>query len=544
MNAPRLGLCRGSRCCRRSSAIRSRTSGCSSVGQRAGRQPRQGPVEPLEVQPVHGVRDGGADQRRQLRCVPPQRRERGQELLPRAGDQLRMSPEQLVVPAERDLLGHQRPQVPAQVQWPRQRVDHVGGEEVRDRRPATAQRVLGLRVVGRTPRRPDDQARLRPRGHVPAVDEPTPAPLEQQHDEIDEREPQPAREHGLPRLDDREIRVRGLLRRDVPQPALARRGLQRELGGRGCGVQVPGREDHGVRDQRRLPVQGEDLPPADLGQPGRPHRVHVHPDLRREPVDDRTQHRGEVSALQPPAREGRRRDRPQLGDEVLRPARDVRPRRRPVREGGPGHDRALADHRVVRPHRDVPGHRVHREQRGLRVPPDPSRARGVRVDEVDVQIVGQQLGRARRDPFQDPDAARPGPDDRDGCHEGPLRRCGQVGKDGLRERRRYGRDRRACAGRARSNAACPSPDGSAGHPAPHSPCGAGHVRGPVRRTQNSATAGTTSAPSRRIGSISDTFGTSPWYSWMPSFPSSSRCATSSLGSPPYPRPITVFSICA
>ncbi len=70
-------------------------------------------VEALEVDPVGRVGDGAVDQPGHRGGVPVERLVRGEEVGPAGGGALGVGVEQLVVVPEGDLLGHQRPEVPA-----------------------------------------------------------------------------------------------------------------------------------------------------------------------------------------------------------------------------------------------------------------------------------------------------------------------------------------------------------------------------------------------------------------------------------------------
>ena len=150
-----------------------------------------------------------------------------------------------------------------------------------------------------------------------------------------------------------------------------------------------------------------------LGEPGRAGAVQVHPHARGQPAEHVLQHPAQVGALQAAAGERGGGDGGQLVDQL---GTDLGAGLRPLPERRARHDRALADDRLVGVHGDVGGHRVHREQRRLRVPPDAARAGRVRVDEVHVQAVGVQLGRARGEALQQAGATRARSDDHDRGH--------------------------------------------------------------------------------------------------------------------------------
>ena len=284
--------------------------------QPIGAQPVQRPVEGREVNPVHRIRDRGGEQLGHLRRGPPQLGEARRELGPGQPHPVRVAAEQLVVPAPGDLLGHQRPDLVAQphrLAAGDQGVDRVGTEETGQRRPAGAQLVVRLGVVGRPPRRAHDQPRLGPRRQVPqlvAVRLEAPAPaLEQQHQEVDEGQSHAADQHRLPRREDRQVGVGGLLWRQVAQPVVGGPLGQRALVRGRRRVQVSGGEHHRVHPQRRAVAQLHQLRVAVLGEPGGHGAVQLHPDTGGQRGDHVPQHPGQVGALQSPAGEGRRGDR-------------------------------------------------------------------------------------------------------------------------------------------------------------------------------------------------------------------------------------------
>lgn len=85
----------------------------------------------------------------------------------------------------------------------------------------------------------------------------------------------------------------------------------------------------------------------------------------------------------------------------------------PLGERGTRTYRALDGGRLVGEHRDVLGHRVHPQQPGLLVPPDPPGPGRVRVHQMDVQLPLSvpQFGRVGGDPLQQPRGTRARADD-------------------------------------------------------------------------------------------------------------------------------------
>ena len=256
--------------------------------QRAGADAVQRTVQRGEVDAVPAVGHGLVEQRDHLRRAPGRGRVPVGEGVGVEPDAVGVAVQQLVVPAPGDLLGHQRPHLGTQVHVTArdQRVDGLRAEEPGQRRAAAAQRVLGLRVVERAARRPDVQHRLPSGGHVaqltvrPGLVAPAPA-LEQQHHQVDERQPGAPHDHRLARFDARQVAVGGLLRRQVAQPRGGGPGGEVELRvGRG-GVEVPGGEDDGVDAQGRATVEVDELGRAVVGQPGRAALMDVHPDPRQ-----------------------------------------------------------------------------------------------------------------------------------------------------------------------------------------------------------------------------------------------------------------------
>ena len=221
---------------------------------------------------------------------------------------------QLVVPAPGDLLRHQRPDLRRHVDRlarGEQRVDLRGPEEARQRRTPCAQLVVGLGVVGGAARRARHQVGLVAGRHVaqpvPVGLEPAAAALVEQHDEVDERETEPADEHGLAGGEHREVGVGGLLRRQVAQARRGGAGGEVALVGGGRGVEVPRGEHDGVGAQRRAVLKVHDLGGALLGQPDRAGAVQVHPHARGQAAEHVLQHPAQVGALQAAAGERGRR---------------------------------------------------------------------------------------------------------------------------------------------------------------------------------------------------------------------------------------------
>ena len=302
-------------------------------------------------------------------------------------------------------------------------------------RAAAAQRVLGLRVVERAARRarraapaPVRRARSAAAPSRPGLVAPAPA-LEQQHDEVDERQPgararSPARPGRCPT---------GRCRWSAPGAGSAgpprrpgRRGRARRRSGWRRGARRRARRRRRAASRRRR--GGRAGPSPSSVSPIARHSWTCTRTPAGRPRDDVAQHPAQVGALQPPAGERRGRQRAQLGGELGPEVGDVLAGEAvlaqvlgPVPHRRPGDDRPVAPHRVVGEHRDVRGHRVHGEQRRLVVPPDPAGARRVGVDQVDVQCPDprQELRHARRDPLEQPRPARPGADDRD---RGAVRR--------------------------------------------------------------------------------------------------------------------------
>ena len=221
-------MCRGSTCCRRSSAMRARTNGCRA-SRLSARSPSNGRSRAAKSIRSTGSGTAVASSSAISGEVHAQLGEARRELGPGQPHPVRVAAEQLVVPAPGDLLGHQRPDLVAQphrLAAGDQGVDRVGTEETGQRRPAGAQLVVRLGVVGRPPRRAHDQPRLGPRRQVPQLVavrlEAPAAALEQQHQEVDEGQSHAADQHRLPRREDRQVGVGGLLWRQVAQPVRRR----------------------------------------------------------------------------------------------------------------------------------------------------------------------------------------------------------------------------------------------------------------------------------------------------------------------------------
>jgi hypothetical protein len=175
----------------------------------------------------------------------------------------------------------------------------------------------------------------------------------------------------------------------------AQRGLLRV----GFGVQVAEGEDDGVGEERARTARQPDPLPA-LARPGDAHGavgVVVHGDLRRQRGHRPVVGPAQIRALDPAADEG------------------VPVEAGPLVQGGALPDGSGHLDAGVGEHGDVLGAGVHPQQRRLLGPPDPSGARRVGVDEVDVEArSGRQFGGVGGDPLQDAGPARPRPDDDQG----------------------------------------------------------------------------------------------------------------------------------
>ncbi len=400
----------------------------------------QRPVQRLEVQPVRRVRHRRGDQRRHLRVVPAESVVRGGEVLPGERGPGGVGVEQLVIVAVADLLRHQRPHVPPQVQRAalgEQRV-HRGGTEVAGQRGArTLEPVAGFGVVRHPASRPDVQHGFTPRGNVAegavgAGAEPPAAPLREQRRQVDEGQPEAAQQDVLAGAQPGQVRVGGEHRREVETAVPAGEvGEHPVLGGR-FGADVPLGEDHQVGGESRGAVREPHQLRAvrRAGDPGRRGAVPLDGHRRGKLGQHPAEHPVQVGALRPAGGEVGRVQRAQLGEHLRVGGLGVRgvagapagELGRPLGQRRARPHRALDGGRLVGEHRDVLRHRVHPQQPGLLVPPYPPRPGRMRVDQMDVQrpCVVPEFGRVGGDALQQPGGARPRADD------GQDRGCGRA----------------------------------------------------------------------------------------------------------------------
>lgn len=245
------------------------------------------------------------------------------------------------------------------------------------------------------PRREPTQDRLASRGEVGVPLVPSAAALRQEHHQIDEGQAEAADEDVLAGRERGQVTVRGEVGRQVDESVLACVRAQLPLLFVEFGVQVSLGEDDGVGEERAgAPVEPH-LLAALAGAADAQGAARVVPDgdARRERGHGPLVHPAQIGPLELPVGE--------------RAAVEVRP----LVQGGPGEYRTVEFDRVVGEHRDVLGLRVHPEQRGLRLPPDPSAARRERVDEMDVEFEPGVLGCVRGDPLQDAGPPRTGSHD-------------------------------------------------------------------------------------------------------------------------------------
>ncbi len=318
----------------------------------------------------------------------------------------------MVVP-EADLLGHQRPEVPAQFEraGPGEHAVHGGLVEVAGQRRGRAlQAVVRLGVVRDAAPRADVDYRLPP-GR--AVDEAVAGLLEaaaaalgEQCGQVDEGEPETAQHEVFAGGYRGEVGVGGEGGREVEAAVPRGEPGHRRVPGLGGGVEVADGEGDVVGGQRAVAEPDQLRAVGRAGDLADGVAVHGDGDVRRQVGDRAAEHPVQVGALGPPAGEVGRRERPQLGPYAR--VGDLPVRRELRLAGGPfGQRRAGADgpldgRALVGEHGDVLGHRVHQQQRRLVVAPDPARSGRVRVDQMDVQRAfgGQQFGRVGGDPLQ------------------------------------------------------------------------------------------------------------------------------------------------
>ncbi len=255
--------------------------------------------------------------------------------------------------------------------------------------------------------------------------EATAAALGEQRDQVDEGESETAQHGVLAGGDVLQLGgdVGGVGGRQVEAAVPGGEGGVGGVAGVGGGVEVAeGEEDvvgseHPVGEVDQLRAVRRALDPP-RGVP-----VDGDGDVRRQVGDGAPEHPVQVGALGPPGGEVGGREGvqfgPQCGVGELPVGGELLGVRGPFGQRRAGADRPVEGRALVGEHGDVLRHRVHPQQRGLLVAPDPAAAGRVRVDQVDVQrpLGGQQFGGVGGDPLQHPGAARPGADDdQDGAH--------------------------------------------------------------------------------------------------------------------------------
>lgn len=314
-----------------------------------------------------------------------------------------------------------------------QRLGQLRAEEARQRRPFALPGVADLGVVRDAPARSDVEQGLPAGRHVLAVLVPSAAALGEQHHQVDEGESEAPYDDRLARGHLAQVGVGGEVRRQVDEPVPVREVGQLDLLRLRFGVEVADGDGYGIGEQRCAASLQPDLLAA-LARPGDPQGgapVPVDGDTFREGGHGLLVHPAQIDALQPSAREVGTLQRLYLVEEFglrLGPVRECRAPvpdvRRPGVQRGAGTDRPFLPDGVVGEHRDVLGHGVHPEQRRLVVPPDPSAAGRIRVDEVNGQrAVPVQGGGVGGDALDQAGAARSGAyDDERRCpaHRAPA----------------------------------------------------------------------------------------------------------------------------
>ncbi len=187
--------------------------------------------------------------------------------------------------------------------------------------------------------------------------------------------------------------------------------------GAGRGVEVAEREHHPVGEQHGVGEVDALRAVRVAGDPQRGVLVDEEPYVLREFGGGAAQRPVQVGGLGAPGREVGGQQGAQFVGDVgvgLRQVGRVGGRvGGPLGERGAGADRSVHGGALVGEHGDVLRHRVHPQQRGLRVAPDPAPAGRVRVDQVDVQphAGAQQFGRVGGYPLQQAGAPRTGSHD-------------------------------------------------------------------------------------------------------------------------------------
>ncbi len=255
--------------------------------------------------------------------------------------------------------------------------------------------------------------------------EPAAAALGEQRDQVDEGEPEAAQHGVLAGGDALQLGgdVGGVGGRQVEAAVPGGEGGVGVVTGVGVGFEVAEGEDDVVGGQYPVGEVDQLRTVRRALDPLRGVPVDGDRDVRRQVGDGAPEHPVQIGALGPPGGEVGGREGAQLGPQFgvgdLPVGGELLGTGGPFGERGAGADRPVEGRALVGEHGDVLRHRVHPQQRGLLVAPDPAAAGRVRVDQVDVQrpVGGQQFGGVGGYPLQHPGAARPGADDdQDGAH--------------------------------------------------------------------------------------------------------------------------------
>ncbi|KZX20509.1 hypothetical protein ACH61_02378 [Rathayibacter tanaceti] len=373
------------------------------------------------------------------RCARIEPRERLREPRPVGAHPLGVAGEQLAVVAPEQLLGDRRPDVLGEVEGSAARAQPIGdggGEPAElGRRPLQGRTDLG--VVRHAAAAADHDPRLSARRQVPqgtgliALETAAPA-LGEQHHQVDGHESEAAHDHIPARGQSAEVRVGGKRRREVVEAVPRGESGQARLLLRRQRAAVTEREQHEIGGERVAGVEDDQLPAVvvadDLGG-ARP--VLSDLDVRSERGDRLPVEPAEVEALQPASGEAVASEPVDLAadggvsgvEDHLAGAHGLRPLDQ-RRAGAYG---ALDRRARVGEHRDVGGERVELQQRRLLVAPDAAGADRERIDEVDDEPPGAELGSVRGEPFEHAHRPRSTADDHEGsdllrcCHDSTLR---------------------------------------------------------------------------------------------------------------------------
>lgn len=392
----------------------------------------QGPVEGVEVEPVGGVGHGLGDDAGQFGAA----RVGGGVLLGEdlvgQGGALGVGGEQPVVVGVAQLLRDHRPDIAPEVQRPgpaQQLIGPLRPQVLWQRRSFTGPAVADLRVVRDAAPRSDVQHGFTARRQVDPVLVASAASFGEQDHQIDEGEPEAPDDDRLPGAQGVEVAVGGEVGGQMDEVVPPGEGAQPLLLGLPLGVEVAYGQDDEIGGQGF----GAALEPDVLAAAARPGdgegggAVLVHGDAGRQSGQGAVVGPAQIGALEPSGGEVRSGEAVYLGEHGGIRVRDHTARADVLGPGVQGrarHDGAGQIHRLVGEHGDVLGHGVHPQQRRLVGAPDPSAARRVGVDQVDVQArIPVQLNGVGGDALDDSGAPGAAADHHDaGCggHRAPA----------------------------------------------------------------------------------------------------------------------------